>query len=593
MSAAPGEMWTNLRVAGADGTPLAVDVHLPPRVDWPVPVVVTRTPYGRSTHLTEGQGWAARGFGYVVQDVRGRYDSDGQWRPYRDERADGAALADWIIDQRWCDSQLVAYGGSYSGFTAWALAVERPDAVRAVVSLGPSMGLHRTKFEPSGVLRLAEHAYWWLERADGRTSRDGLVRLVHARQPDVLDHLPVCELPERMGASLPHWADLLHTGPEPGPEVLTDEELAGVRAAAFHVGGWYDLLVTETLTHWDLVGSAITPRPPRRMLVGAWGHDLAFAPTSRVGDRDHGPTSRYDFGTRCVDWLRAVLRPAPASSALPVVSPAASAPHAPTPPASQAPSGAEVFVRGADRWVACTEWPPTPATDTVWYAGADESLSVEDSGPAGGRSFRYDPADPFPSTVPGADRRPLLGRKDAVRFVSDPLPAPVTLLGSGRVELSAAADGPAADWIVRVLGWQVDGALFEIAFGSAVRTAPAGTSGAFAVTLAGAVEQLPTGARLVLEITGSDHPNLARNLGTGQDRYTTAATRPCTQTVLFEPARAGIRLVLSVMGLGVTAEIERDGKAGRDRTAGPAERAFGSGDDQLLAVTGAGEGPHP
>lgn len=581
-------MWTNLRVAGADGTLLAVDVHLPPSAVWPVPVVVTRTPYGRSAHLAEGQGWAARGFGYVVQDVRGRYDSDGQWRPYRDERADGAALADWVLGEQWCDGRLVAYGGSYSGFTAWALAVERPEAVRAVVSLGPSMGLHRTKFEPSGILRLAEHAYWWLERADGRTSRDGLVRLVHARRPDVLDHLPVCELPARMGASLPHWGDLLRTGHEPGPEVLTDDELAGVRAAVFHVGGWYDLLVTETLTQWELVGAAVTPRLPRRLLVGAWGHDLAFAPTSRVGDRDHGPASRYDFGAHCVDWLRAVLRPALNASALPAASPTTSAPQVPTPPASAVPpealSGAEVFVRGADQWIACADWPPTAATDTVWYARADSTLSVEDSGPAGMLRFRHDPADPFPSTVPGANRRGLLDRPDAVRFVSDPLPGPVTVLGSGRVELTAATNGPAADWIVRVLVWQVDGALFEIAFGSATWTGPSGTSGTVTVMLAGAVEQLPAGARLVLEITGSDHPNLARNLGTGQDRYITTATRPCEQTVLCGPAHAGTRLVLSTMGVGTTAEPER---------AGPTDRAPVPGTDPLLATVGTDDGSRP
>ncbi|MEU5048121.1 CocE/NonD family hydrolase, partial [Streptomyces griseorubiginosus] len=80
----------NERVPGWDGTPLALDLHLPPSDAWPVPAVVTRTPYGRSGHLAEGAGWRRRGFAYVVQDVRGRYDSDGTWKPYRNERGDGA-----------------------------------------------------------------------------------------------------------------------------------------------------------------------------------------------------------------------------------------------------------------------------------------------------------------------------------------------------------------------------------------------------------------------------------------------------------------------------------------------------------------------
>jgi putative CocE/NonD family hydrolase len=517
----------NLRVPGHDGTPLAVDVQLPARVGWPVPVVVTRTPYGRSAHLAEGQGWAERGFGYVAQDVRGRYDSEGTWRPYRDERGDGAALVDWLLAQPWCDGRLVAYGGSYSGYTAWALAVERPEAVRAVVSLGPSMGLHRTKFEPSGILRLAEHANWWLERADSRTSRDGLVRAVHARTPDVLDHLPVRELPERFGVALPRWGDILRTGPAQGPEALTGDELARVPAAAFHLGGWYDLLVGESLEHWELAGSAITPRPPRRLVVGPWGHDLAFGVSTRVGDRDHGPSSRYPFAGVCVDWLCAVLAD----------------PRAPVPP-----PGIEIFVRGADAWSSPRTWPPPGASETTWHARADGKLAVGQPGSTGARGFRYDPRDPFPSVGPGSDRRELLGRPDAVRYLTGPLDEPVTVLGTGRVELAARTDAPEADWVARVLVRRPDGAAYEIAYGTATWPEAGGPAeeepAARVVLLSGAVERVPAGARLILEITSSDHPFLARNLGTGLNRYETAGTRVCEQTVLSGLGERGTRLVL-------------------------------------------------
>ncbi|WP_250289664.1 CocE/NonD family hydrolase [Frankia sp. CiP1_Cm_nod1] len=557
MKATAAGAWVNLTVAGGDGTPLAVDAHVPPRATWPVPVIVTRTAYGRSAHLAEGQGWTERGFGYVVQDVRGRYDSEGTWRPYRDERADGAALVDWILSQPWSDGRLVAYGGSYAGYTAWALAVERPDAVRAVVSLGPSMGLHRTKFEPGGILRLAEHAYWWLERADARTSRDGLVRLVHARQPDVLDHLPVCELPERMGTVLPHWGDILRTGTEPGPEAFTDGELAAVRAAAFHVGGWYDLLISETLEHWRLVGSAVTPRPPRRLLIGAWGHDLAFATTTRVADRDHGPSSRYDFAASCVSWLREVLT----ERATPTPADGAAGTAAVTVPETAA-SGAEVFIRGADEWSIGDDWPPQEVSEAVWHARADGTLTADRPGPDASCGFRYDPRDPFPSTVPGADRRALLARPDAVRFVSEPLAAAVTMVGSATVELAVSTDAVEADWIVRVLAWLPVGPAYELAFGSATWAARPGSVVTGTIVLSGAAERVPAGARLVLEITSSDHPNLARNLGAGRNRYTTTTTRVCAQTVLVGSGQTGTRLVLLTMG--TAARMDEDTSATRD-----------------------------
>ena len=301
----PHRPWANLRVPAADGTLLAVDVQLPPQASWPVPVVVTRTPYGRSKHLAEGLGWRAHGYGFVVCDVRGRYDSDGEWLPYRHERADSAAVADWITAQPWCDGRLVAYGGSYSGYTAWTLAVERPEAVAAVVSLGPSMSLAGTKFDPSGVLRLGEHAAWWLERAESRTSRDGLARQVFAEQPELLDHLPVVEVGGFLGARLEHWADLLTTGDD--SEHVSDDELARLGAATLHVGGWYDLLLPESLRHWQVVGAELSPRPPRRLVVGPWDHDLAFSNTTAVGAREHGPRSRRGFRELCLDWLAAVL----------------------------------------------------------------------------------------------------------------------------------------------------------------------------------------------------------------------------------------------------------------------------------------------
>ncbi|WXZ50813.1 CocE/NonD family hydrolase [Clavibacter tessellarius] len=212
-----GGTIAGMPLPASDGCALVLDAHVPEgagRADGigRVPCVVTRTPYGRSAHLAEGRGWRERGLAYVVQDVRGRHDLDGAWAPYRGEREDGAALVDWITAQPWSDGRVVAYGGSYSGYTAWAMAVERPDAVRAVVSLGPSMSLARTKFGGGGILRLAEHASWWLERGDARTSRDGLAARVFRERPGILRHLPVLDLPRAMGAHLPSWAGIVEDG---------------------------------------------------------------------------------------------------------------------------------------------------------------------------------------------------------------------------------------------------------------------------------------------------------------------------------------------------------------------------------------------
>ncbi|GAA0423327.1 hydrolase [Acrocarpospora corrugata] len=489
----------NLRLPGWDGTPLALDVHLPDAVVRPVPTVVTRTPYGRGHHLAEGVGWARRGFAYVVQDVRGRYDSDGVWECYRNERGDGAALADWIRAQEWSDGRLIGYGGSYSGYTAWALAVERPEVVAAVVSMGPSMALYRTKFE-NGVLRLAEHAAWWLERADGRVSRDGLTALLLGTDPGALAHLPVTGLPDRIGVSLPGWADVVRDGPCHQPkEEITERELASLPTAGLHIGGWYDLLIEETLAHWRTVGSALTPRPPQQLVIGPWGHDLAFTGRTRYADRDHGAHSLLDLGALQVAWLRDCLD-------------------------GTARAGEQILPIGGTTWLS---W-PSDTTERVLHAHPDGSLRPSQPDATLG-GFVHDPADPRPSLAPATDRKALDERPDALRYATPPLPAALTFTAA-EAHLDVAAPIGDVDWIVRLTEHTADGQVFELTRGR--------SGGSGRLVLSPVVSTLPAGSRLRLEIAGSDFPRLALALGTGADRYTTTATAPVRQSV------RALRLVL-------------------------------------------------
>lgn len=502
-------MRANLRVPGHDGTGLVVDAY-PAESGGPAPVVVTRTPYDRSAHRAEGAGWARHGFGYVVQDIRGRYGSDGSWQPYCNERGDGAALVDWVTAQPWCDGRVIALGGSYGAYTAWTMAVERPAAVHAVISLGPAMGLSRVKFDRSGVLRLAEHAAWWAERAEARTSRTGLAAAMFAAEPDLLRHLPVADLPTRMWADLTRWNDVIDDGPgHVAAEAVTGAELAALPAAALHIGGWYDLLVDETLHQWRITGSTLPVRPPHSLLLGPWEHDLGYTASTMVGCRDHGPDSRVAMGRLQSDWIRAVL-------------------------AGSAGGEARVFVVGAG-WSHGEQWPP-PTTNHTWYAHGDGTLSADPG--AADTGFRYDPADPYPSADPGADRAPLISRRtDAARFTTAALSAPLTVAGTPKVQLAATSSAAGTDFVVRLCEVTGGGAVVALAQG-VVDTAKAGP-GPYPVALDALAVRVPTGSRLLLEVTSSDFPHLARSLG--GDRYRAAEAVPAQQTV------SSIELVLPVM----------------------------------------------
>lgn len=506
MTTSATALVTGVPIRARDGTRLVTDAYLPSLVtSSPAPTVMLRTPYGRAAHRQEGLAWAERGFAFVAQDVRGRYDSDGTWELYCHERADGAALVDWITTQPWSDGRIAAVGGSYSGFTAWAAALTRPHAVRAVISTGPAMGLDRVKWDPSGILRLAEHTTWWLERAESRTSRDGLVRAVFTQDPQLLTHLPVLDIPTRAGAHLPRWSAVVTEGPDiPGPEAISTKELAAWPGAALHIGGRYDLLLGETLEHWHAVGSTLTPRPPRGLLVGPWDHSFGAGPGTAVGAWAHGSDSRLGLGDLQVQWLRQVLDAGPAPIDLPQL--------------------VRVFEVGTG-WRDHQHWPPATTSMVLWPH--PDGRLLPDSPATSISAFIHDPVDPYPSRDPGADRAELLERADAARFRTAPLATGMHLAGRPQVHLAGASAETDSDWVVRLLEQRPDGTLLALAQ-SAVTRARAGV-GPWLLDLDDVSIAIPAGSQLMLEVTGADFPYLARNLGTPADRYSTTGITTVTQ----------------------------------------------------------------
>jgi putative CocE/NonD family hydrolase len=196
---------TGQRVPVDDRVTLATDVYRPPE-SGRVPVVLIRTPYGRMNQVDEALGWVRWGFGCVVQDVRGRWESGGEWEPYAHERQDGSATLRWLTAQPWC-GQIAVCGASYAAFTAWSAAVaETPVAdvtgaatgrVGAVISLVPAMGTRRVRFAQDGILRLADHVGWWVTYGETATHRGELAARMIEQDPSMLRHLPVADMATR------------------------------------------------------------------------------------------------------------------------------------------------------------------------------------------------------------------------------------------------------------------------------------------------------------------------------------------------------------------------------------------------------------
>lgn len=193
-------------------------------------VLVARTPYGAAGHEAEARGWTARGIALVVQDVRGRHESPGEFRPYAEHDSDdGPRLLSWV--RTWADAPVVLLGTSYGAHAALATAAaDEPDAVVAAV---PALGLGETARTRGGVLQLASRLGWWLAHDVRRPWGE----MVAARRDD-----------DRRAALVAR---------------LTCPLLA--------IGGTDDYFAHDTFDLWAAWGG------PAHLVLGPWGHRLEGA----------------------------------------------------------------------------------------------------------------------------------------------------------------------------------------------------------------------------------------------------------------------------------------------------------------------------
>ena len=122
----------NIDVPMRDGTVLRANITRPD-ADGPFPTLIERTPYNKEAGSENSCGspdfFARRGYAVVIQDVRGRFASEGEFYPFRDDGAgvlrDGYDTVEWAAAQPWCD-KVGTIGGSYSGATQYRMALSRP-----------------------------------------------------------------------------------------------------------------------------------------------------------------------------------------------------------------------------------------------------------------------------------------------------------------------------------------------------------------------------------------------------------------------------------------------------------------------------------
>lgn len=274
-----------LRVPMPDGVELVADRYFP-RVSGRFPTVLVRTPYGRkASGLFVSYRMAERGYNVLVQDVRGRFDSEGEFEVFAGEDADGQATIEWISEQPWFNGSLGLWGMSYLAYVQWAAAPSASSSLKAIM---PQIGASRTYpiFYPDGAFNLDLALPYSILIEDSiligaRNTNPGasflkslLLQLrIRSRLRRGFKHLPLgeadVEVSDRPKISYRDW--LAH--PEAGNAYWRVRDHSSrvheVEAPAYLFGGWYDFFLRELLDDYaSLIAAGKTPY----LTVGPYPH---------------------------------------------------------------------------------------------------------------------------------------------------------------------------------------------------------------------------------------------------------------------------------------------------------------------------------
>lgn len=489
-----------------DGVELVAD-HYAPVTDEPAGTLLLRGPYVRDalpTRVTVG-AYASRGYHVVLQSTRGTFGSGGAFEPGHGEVHDGADTVAWLRRQPWFTGTFATVGGSYLGFTQWALLADAPPELStAVVAMGPNdIGAAAWG---TGSFALHDFLTWgyqmaWHER--GGALRQ-LVRqaLTPRRLQPVLDTLPLAAAADAvMGGGAPYYERWL-TNPDPSGEYWSGRAVAvAARGPVLLIGGWQDLFFDQTIRQFHTLreqGADVA------LVIGPWTHGEGGGVAIRES----------------LDWVAGRRRKDPV----------------------------RICVTGDGGWRDLADWPP-PSTEAVRYPHPDGVLTdapAPDDSPTG---FVYDPADPTPTiggrllsvTAAGyRDDGALAQRSDVLAFTGAALAADLEVIGVPHVELAHSADTPSADVSVRISDVDPSGRSHNVTDGY-VRIGT-DTPTPLRIELDPIAHRFRAGHQIRLLIAGGSFPRFARNLGTVEPLATATEFVRSTHTL----SCAGSRLVLPV-----------------------------------------------
>lgn len=555
-------METDVAVPMRDGVVLRAIV-LRPSATGRFPTLVYRTPYGAADALEDYSTFTRavdRGYAVVLQDVRGRYRSDGEFDPYRQEGRDGYDTIEWAAAQRWSTGDVGTFGLSYPGAVQWLAAVESPPHLKAMV---PAMTFSRpTNFWYAGGLAdLSWPAWIWMNIApDVRQRRNLAGPRTYKEAGDawktleapLLARLPISNVPELRDVAPWYLEWLAHPPNDPWWSWADLTNRYGkTSAAVLNISGWHDENYGPegALTNFlGLVASRRGDADSRAYLVlGPWVHGVNAinnrTPQAKSGERTFAGAGGLDYDEEVLRFMDRYVRGMN----------------------NGVDKGPRVrtFVMGENVWRTGNTWPLQGTSMQKFALGrAGQARGSLRASPAsqGDWTITSDPdkvvVDQYDAAYGAHDYRALAERSDVMVFESEPLATDMRVIGRIDIRLFVSVDAPDADLFARVFDVAPDGTSWNLMSPGLEAQRLSARIGAAPI-----VPNKPTevivghpmtgnlfkrGHRLRLVVMPTFHPHFGRNLHTGK-RETESAERRTAKITVYYGSRYPSTIALPVV----------------------------------------------
>ncbi len=540
-----------------DGVVLYADIYRP-KTDGQYPVLLQRTPYDKRNSAVFALKAAAHGFVAIVQDVRGRYASEGEFYTFRHESDDGYDTVEWAATLPYSNGKVGMWGGSYVGATQMLAAIAHPPHLAGICPVVTASNYHNGWTYQGGAFE-----QWFNQSWTSGLAQDTLRRTVEKNTNAVVGQwkLPLTSyplynfadpsaVPVSTAALAPYFLDwLAHPGyDEYWKQLSIEEHFPEINVPVLSIAAWYDIFQGGSLRNYVGIkahGGSEAARRGQHLLVTIGGH---AGGGRKIGEVDFGASAaEYDEGDVTLKWYEYLFKGVQNEfSEKPV----------------------KIFVMGANQWREEDDWPLARAQSTKYYLHSaksanslrgDGSLSTAPPRSEPSDRYVYDPSNPAPTIggplccdgehlAPGPrDQRAVEGRDDVLVYTTPPFAQDTEVTGPVSLELFAQSSAVDTDFLGKLVDVGPDGFAQNLTEGivrARYRNSQEkpelmnpGQIYKFVIDLWSTSNVFLRGHALRLEISSSNFPRFDRNLNTGEAGAAGQKYVPATNVVYHDAER--------------------------------------------------------